>query len=190
MKHADHVQTHGPRRSAQGFPEAVLAPRRRRQQGTERSDTESSCRLQPRWSRARDSAAGGSGLIPSYRARLQLTTRTGSGAGLGAPERRGAFTLRYFCFRASERPGKGEEPRRPSGPQYRGGSRRSDPVQSQFGGGQRRSQWSLPDLDPNTGYPCGRARTWGEAAPPPHRPPRSHSVAGGGRQVPDELTDI
>ena len=32
-------------------------------------------------------------------------------------------------------------------------------MQSQFGGGQRRSQWSLPNLDLNTGYPCGRGQS-------------------------------
>ena len=62
-----------------------------------------------------------------------------------------------------------EGPHQPSDPQRRGGSLRSAPAQSQFGGGQRRSQWSLPDLDLNTGYPCGWGQSLGGSCTPPPR---------------------
>ena len=188
--HADPVQTPGPPRAAQGFPEAVLAPRRRRQQAAESSD-------------AVKAAAGSSpaGPEPGTQQQADRGSSPATEPGCSSPQdrQRGwagsageqaslyAGILLLSGFREAQKRG-GAAP--PLGSSVSGWLAQVRSCAVAVWGRPRRSQWSLPDLDPNTGYPCGRARTWGEAAPRPPRPPRSQPAAGGGRQVPDELTDI
>ena len=149
--HADPVQTPGPPRAAQGFPEAILAPRRRRQQATESSD-------------AVKVAAGSSpaGPEPGTQQQADRGSSPATEPGCSSPQdrQRGwagsageqaslyAGILLLSGFREAQKRG-GAAP--PLGSSASGWLAQVRSCAVAVWGRPRRSQWSLPDLDTNTG---------------------------------------
>lgn len=93
---------------------------------------------------------------------------------MGAPETRRVFTLATLAFALQRGPEEERSRISPSDPQHGVVSSGLLLCNPSLGEARGVRSGPFPDLDLNTGYPCGRARAWGSRTPPardPHPPP-------------------